>query len=86
MVQSSINIKAYADKVWQALTDKNQMKGWYFDIPDFELSKGSIFNFYEPGDKNEFHHRCIIEEIVPNKNFSYTWFHPSHSKGDSLVS
>ena len=23
---------ATAEKVWQAITDKNQMKQWYFDI------------------------------------------------------
>lgn len=85
MVQSSIEIKESADKVWQALTDKKQMKEWYFDIPDFELKLGSTFNFYEPGDKKEYHHQCVIKEIVPNKLFSYTWTHPSHSKGESLV-
>ncbi len=61
------------------------MKEWYFDIPDFELRVGSSFNFYEPGDDRQFHHRCIIKEIVPERKFSHTWTHPSHSKGESLV-
>ncbi|WP_262896812.1 SRPBCC domain-containing protein [Chryseobacterium cucumeris] len=32
-VQYTIN--APAEKVWKALTDKNEMKSWYFDIQDF---------------------------------------------------
>ena len=25
------------EKVWKAITDKNAMKQWYFDIAEFEL-------------------------------------------------
>jgi len=32
MITSKAIIKEPASKVWQALTDKNQMKEWYFDI------------------------------------------------------
>ncbi|PKP36100.1 MAG: hypothetical protein CVT98_09130, partial [Bacteroidetes bacterium HGW-Bacteroidetes-15] len=85
MIIKRVIIKESASKVWQALTDKSQMKEWYFDIPDFELRVGAIFNFYEPGGDNQFHHRCEIKEIVPSKKFSHTWTHPSHSKGESLV-
>jgi len=85
MIISKIQIKAPAEKIWQALTDKTQMKEWYFDIPDFELKEGATFNFYEPGGKNEFHHRCVIKEIEPGKTFSHTWTHPDHSKGESRV-
>jgi uncharacterized protein YndB with AHSA1/START domain len=85
MITSKVRIKTNVQKVWQALTDKSQLKEWYFDIPDFELSVGAIFNFYEPGGENQFHHRCQIKEIVPNKKFSHTWTHPSHSKGESLL-
>jgi uncharacterized protein YndB with AHSA1/START domain len=85
MITSGIFIKAPTNKIWQAITDKNQMKGWYFDISDFELNSGSTFNFFESGGKNEYHHRCIIHEVVPNKKFSHTWTHPSHSKGESTV-
>jgi len=85
MVTVSIKINQTADKIWQALTNKTQMKEWYFDIPDFELKENAIFNFYEPGGKNEFHHQCKILEILPNKKFSHTWTHPNKSKGESIV-
>jgi len=73
------------EQIWQVITDKGQMKQWYFDIPDFELKVNSTFNFYEPGDAKRFHHRCTIKEIVPNRKLQYTWTHPSHSKGESLL-
>ena len=85
MITSKIKITDSAAKVWQALTDKSQMKEWYFDIPDFELKTGAVFNFYEPGEAKQYHHRCRILEIVPEKKFSHTWTHPSHSKGESVV-
>jgi uncharacterized protein YndB with AHSA1/START domain len=85
MISSKVVIKEAAEKIWQALTKKDQMKEWYFDIPDFELKEGAVFNFYEPGEARQFHHRCQIKEIVPFKKLSHTWTHPSHSKGESLV-
>ena len=86
MVTTSKFIKVPATKIWQAITDKNQMKEWYFEIPDFELKIGAVFNFFEPGGRNEYHHRCIVKEIVPEKKFSHTWTHPNHSKGESMLS
>lgn len=75
---------APVDKVWKALTDKEQMKQWYFDISDFELKEGNTFNFYE-SDKKEYHHRAVIKKIIPYKKIQHTWTHPSHSKGESML-
>lgn len=77
-------IEAPPEKVWQAITNKEQMKEWYFDIADFELKEGAIFNFYE-SEKKEYHHRGKILEIIPNQKFKHTWTHPSHSKGSSYL-
>ncbi|HOI87887.1 MAG TPA: SRPBCC family protein [Lentimicrobium sp.] len=85
MIKVSIAIKAPVSRVWDAITDKSQMKDWYFDIQDFVPETGAVFNFYEPGNARQFHHRCKILEIIPMQKFSHTWTHPSHSKGESLV-
>lgn len=74
-----------AERVWSAITSKDAMKSWYFDIPDFELKAGSVFNFFEPGGKNLYHHRCTILEIIPNQILRHTWTHPSHSQGESIL-
>ena len=75
--------QAPLEKVWHALTDKDQMKQWYFDIPDFRLQEGAVFNFYEPGGYNRFHHQCTIKEINLFKKFVHTWRYPEKSKGST---
>ncbi|MDW9378588.1 SRPBCC domain-containing protein [Chryseobacterium sp. JV558] len=82
-VQYTIN--APAEKVWQALTDKNEMKSWYFDIQDFELEIGKQFNFYEPGGENKYHHQGEVLEIIPNRKLKYTWSYPDFSTLKTVV-
>lgn len=85
MITSGITIHAPVEEIWQAITDKNHMREWYFDIPDFELKEGSVFNFFEPGGRNQFHHRCEILTVEENRKFSHTWTHPSLTQGSSVV-
>jgi uncharacterized protein YndB with AHSA1/START domain len=77
-------IEASPEKVWQALTNKQLMKEWYFDIADFELKEGAVFNFYE-SEKKEYHHRGTVLEVIPNRKLKHTWTHPGHSKGSSVL-
>ncbi|MEO6683084.1 MAG: SRPBCC family protein [Ginsengibacter sp.] len=85
MIISTINIKKDAETIWRAITEKEQMKDWYFDIADFKLNPGAEFNFHEPGDEGKYHHHCIIKEIVPNKKLIHSWSYPDLSKGVSEV-
>lgn len=73
------------DKVWNAITDKEEMKQWYFTIHDFILKKGSTFNFYESEETKQYHHRCLITEIKPKTKFQHTWTYPDNSHGQSLL-
>ena len=34
-------------KVWQAITNPEIMKVWYFDMSNFKLEIGNEFSFYE---------------------------------------
>lgn len=86
MITSTIVIPKKASIVWEALTNKEQFKKWYFDIPDFVLSKGCTFHFYEPGDQQQYRHVCTILDIVPYQKFVHTWTHPDLSKGVTIVS
>jgi uncharacterized protein YndB with AHSA1/START domain len=76
---------APVEKVWNALTNKEQMKKWYFDIPDFELGVHNEFNFYESGEERKFHHHAEILEVIPNKKFKHTWSYPEFSKEKTIV-
>lgn len=78
-------VKAPVEKVWKALTDKQEMKSWYFDISDFDLETGHVFNFYEPGDEKKYHHQGEILEIIPDKKLKHTWSYPELSDGITTV-
>lgn len=78
-------IDAPIEKVWKALTDKNEMKSWYFDISDFELEVGKQFNFYEPGEERKYHHQGDILEIIPKQKLQHTWSYPELYNGKSTV-
>jgi len=43
IIERSYN--ASVEKVWQAITDKEQMKQWYFDVSDFKPEVGFEFTF-----------------------------------------
>lgn len=84
-IVTTATYNAPVEKVWQAITDREEMRQWYFDMPDFEPRVGCTFSFYEPGGANKFLHRCTISEVVPHKRLRHTWTHPELSKGSSVV-
>jgi uncharacterized protein YndB with AHSA1/START domain len=80
-----VTVNASVDKVWKAITDKNEMKLWYFDIPDFTLAVGQVFNFYEPGGENKYHHQGEILDSIPNQKLKHTWTYPDLSTEKTIV-
>lgn len=75
---------APVDRVWKAITNKDEMKQWYFDIPDFKLEVGHTFEFTAGAEGKMYTHLCKVTEIVTNKKLAYTWRYPGEP-GDSLV-
>lgn len=77
---------APVDKVWKALTDKDEMKNWYFDLAAFTPVTGFSFQFYGQGHKGEqYLHLCEITEVSLHKKIAYTWMYQGY-KGVSEVS
>lgn len=67
-------INAPVQKVWDALTDKTQMKEWYFDLSEFSAEPGFEFSFYGQGQKGEqYLHLCKVLAAEPLKKLSYSW-------------
>jgi uncharacterized protein YndB with AHSA1/START domain len=67
------NFAAPIGKVWKAITDKNQMKQWYFNITEFKPETGFEFQFYGGSEDKQWLHLCKVVEVVPNKKITYTW-------------
>ena len=75
---------APADRVWKAITEKEKMKKWYFDLDRFEPVVGFEFTF-EGGSKEETYvHLCKVVEVIPGKKIAYTWRYKDYP-GDSRV-
>jgi uncharacterized protein YndB with AHSA1/START domain len=66
-------LQAPVSKVWKAITDAQQMKSWYFDIPTFKAEPGFEFKFVAGDDKLQWAHYCKVVEVVKEKKLSYTW-------------
>lgn len=75
---------ASVDRVWQAITDKDQMKRWYFDLKEFRPEPGFAFDFTVEHGGARYVHLCRITEVIPRKKLAYTWRYEGHP-GDSLV-
>ncbi|MGV3630351.1 MAG: SRPBCC family protein [Bacteroidota bacterium] len=73
-------------RVWEALTDKAQMKQWYFDLDEFKPEPGFRFQFYGQGHKGEkYLHLCEVTEVEPLKKLTYSWAYDGYP-GISYVS
>ncbi|MDP4263701.1 MAG: SRPBCC domain-containing protein [Bacteroidota bacterium] len=72
-------------KVWKAITDKDEMKQWYFDLAAFKPEVGFEFRFYGEGHKGEkYLHLCKVMEAVPGKKLTYSWRYDGY-EGNSFV-
>ena len=84
-VIKEILVNAAPDKVWMAITNPEDMKVWYFDLPGFKPEVGYEFSFYgDTADGTKYLHLCKITEAIVNEKLSYTWRYDGY-KGDSLV-
>ncbi len=75
---------AQAGKVWRALTDKNDMKQWYFDLTEFKPEVGFEFAFTGGKDGREYLHLCKITEVIPGKKLKHSWKYDGY-EGISFV-
>jgi uncharacterized protein YndB with AHSA1/START domain len=83
VIERSLN--APIDRVWKAISDKDEMKQWYFDLAAFKPEPGFEFSFYGQGHKGEqYLHLCKILEVIPGKKLSYSWSYKDHP-GYSVV-
>src|SRR5512133_1781083 len=78
-------MRVAAARVWEAITDRNEMNLWYFKIAAFEPVIGCEFEFEGGSETRTYLHKCRITEIIPQKRISYTWRYEGYS-GLSTVS
>lgn len=78
--------KTTAAILWRALTDPNEMKKWYFDLPGFKAEPGYQFSFKGGRDENNLYlHLCEVTEVVEQQKLTYSWRYDGY-EGISHVS
>jgi len=70
--------------IWEAITDKDKMKQWYFDLKEFRPEVGFEFQFYGENEGRKFLHLCKITEVIPGKKLKHSWRYDSY-EGISFV-
>lgn len=72
-----------AEKVWEALTDQDKMRVWYFpQLIEFKPIVG--FNFKFADDGSSYSKEWQVLEVVPYKEMTHSWTYIGH-KGYSVV-
>lgn len=77
-------LNAPVARVWDALTNVEQMRQWYFDLKEFRPEVGFEFEFVVEHEGNSYHHLCKVTKVIPQKTIAYTWRYKGEP-GDSLV-
>lgn len=72
-VIKEVLLNAPASKVWKAITDKDEMRQWYFDIEKFKPEVGFEFQFYGDDGKQKWLHLCKITEVIKERKLTYSW-------------
>jgi uncharacterized protein YndB with AHSA1/START domain len=76
--------EAPIETVWEAITNKDQMKQWYFEVSDFKAEVGFEFQFSAEGNGKIYVHKCKVVEANPITKLAYTWSYEGYA-GHSLV-
>lgn len=75
---------APVSKVWDAITNVEKMRQWYFDLEDFKPQVGFSFEFSAACDGISYLHTCKVTEVESGKKISYSWKYKEY-EGDSHV-
>ncbi|MGF1924744.1 MAG: SRPBCC family protein [Bacteroidia bacterium] len=83
IVERIFNVSA--DKVWNAITQNDEMKQWFFKLEDFKPQVGFKFDFMGgPDQETQYLHLCEVTEVIEGSKIAYTWRYDNYP-GNSLV-
>jgi uncharacterized protein YndB with AHSA1/START domain len=75
---------ARVSSVWKAITDKNQMKQWYFNFADFKAEVGFEFTFTGGTEERSYLHLCKVTNVEAEKKLTHSWRYEGY-EGETFV-
>jgi uncharacterized protein YndB with AHSA1/START domain len=77
--------QAPVQTVWKAITSRDEMSQWYFNLQEFNSEIGFGFEFMSgPAEDRQYLHICKITEVIPEKKLAYSWRYGGY-EGNTLV-
>jgi uncharacterized protein YndB with AHSA1/START domain len=77
-------LNASAERVWKAITDRDQMEKWYFKLAEFKPEPGFEFTFEGGSKEMTYVHLCKVTKVEPGKLLQYSWRYKDYP-GNSFV-
>jgi len=77
-------LDAPVSRVWQALTNKDELKQWCFEMNAFKPEVGFEFQFFGEKDSHKFLHLCRVLEAETEKKMKLLWSY-DNVPGDTYV-
>ena len=77
-------LDAPVSRVWQALTNKDELKEWCFEMNEFKPEVGFEFHFFGEKDGHKYLHLCKVLEAEPEKKMKWLWSY-DNVPGDTYV-
>jgi len=77
--------QAPIETVWKAITSRDEMSQWYFNLQEFKPEVGFEFQFHGgPTEDRQYLHLCKITEVIAGKKFVYSWRYEGYA-GNTIV-
>ena len=73
-IEKKLTVNAPVNRVWEALTDPNELQKWMMMSTNFEPETGKDFTFQaDASEEWDGVFKCNVKEVVENKKLSYSW-------------
>jgi len=72
--------------VWKAITDKDQMRQWFFEpMTDFEPEVGFETEFDVQCEGQAYSHQWKVTQVVPERRITYGWRYGGYPGNSSVT-
>jgi uncharacterized protein YndB with AHSA1/START domain len=77
-IEQDILIDAPVDVVWQTITEPDQIRRWFADRLDLEITPGydGSMTFDDNATHQPVHVRVCVQDVAAARSYSYRWQHP----------